>query len=294
MEAENIQIGTYTITTPSGRVYVGVTNGGYSARWKQHEKLLRRGVHHCTGLQNSYNKYGWENLIKEPAMAFDPPSTQEERDSLGTFLLAEEVKLWRELKENGTRLLNGEPTGTGSVYHQEESREKLKESTKLYKNRVCKIYSNNCIKCSSEFYSGASTAKYCYTCIPRWAKEKRKYSPISSSRICAATMCCNLIPGNSRKYCGTECRESNHYSIDAILLCAFCTERIKNPSKYTINSKAFCNRKCNDSYRAKKKAELISSIIALVDTGLSISAIARQVGCSKQVATRYIREAFPK
>lgn len=55
--------GIYTITSPSGRQYVG-SAVNFANRWRTHLYNLRRGKHHSPALQNAYNKYG------ESALAF--------------------------------------------------------------------------------------------------------------------------------------------------------------------------------------------------------------------------------
>ena len=53
--------GIYKITnTKTGRFYIGRSEGknGFYMRWYHHRRLLRKNIHHCSYLQNSYNKYG--------------------------------------------------------------------------------------------------------------------------------------------------------------------------------------------------------------------------------------------
>lgn len=49
--------GVYSITTPSGRVYVGSATC-FRRRWAQHRHKLRRGEHTNPILQAAWNKYG--------------------------------------------------------------------------------------------------------------------------------------------------------------------------------------------------------------------------------------------
>lgn len=55
--------GVYEIIGPGGRRYVG-SAASFSARWSQHRRLLRAGIHHSAPLQAAWNKYG------ETAMLF--------------------------------------------------------------------------------------------------------------------------------------------------------------------------------------------------------------------------------
>lgn len=53
--------GVYYITSPSGRRYVG-SSVDCVRRFYSHKTALRKGAHHCDGLQAACNKYGLENL----------------------------------------------------------------------------------------------------------------------------------------------------------------------------------------------------------------------------------------
>jgi group I intron endonuclease len=54
--------GVYTITSPSGGVYVG-SAVDFTARWRVHRHHLRCGTHHNIKLQNAAAKYGVDALI---------------------------------------------------------------------------------------------------------------------------------------------------------------------------------------------------------------------------------------
>lgn len=56
--------GIYTITSPSGAMYVGSAID-FSRRWSEHRSGMKKGIHHNNPLQNAFNKYGIENLIFE-------------------------------------------------------------------------------------------------------------------------------------------------------------------------------------------------------------------------------------
>lgn len=53
--------GIYTITSPSGRIYVG-SAVSFRRRWKLHRAQLRAGNHHCAPLQRAADKYGVKAL----------------------------------------------------------------------------------------------------------------------------------------------------------------------------------------------------------------------------------------
>jgi group I intron endonuclease len=58
----NFDCGIYTITSPSGKQYIGQAMS-FKRRWRTHLRLLRRGCHTCKGLQNAYKKYGEDALV---------------------------------------------------------------------------------------------------------------------------------------------------------------------------------------------------------------------------------------
>lgn len=68
----NFDCGIYTITSPSGRQYVGSARS-FRARWHKHLRDLRRGQHHCAPLQRAYQKYG-EGALRFAKVAFVPIS----------------------------------------------------------------------------------------------------------------------------------------------------------------------------------------------------------------------------
>lgn len=54
----------YTITSPSGKRYVG-SAVRLRFRWYSHKTALAAGTHHCAGLQSASNKYGLAALVFE-------------------------------------------------------------------------------------------------------------------------------------------------------------------------------------------------------------------------------------
>ena len=104
--------GIYSIESGSGTLYIGLTADSFSNRWNGHLKLLRQSKHHCTGLQNAYNKYG------ESGLSF---SIIEEISKDNYDLLLKQELYWWDFYSKNTRMYNGRPTGTGSVFHSEET-----------------------------------------------------------------------------------------------------------------------------------------------------------------------------
>jgi len=54
--------GIYTITSPSGKQYIGSAIN-FARRWREHKSQLRRGVHFCRPLQSAFDKYGESGLV---------------------------------------------------------------------------------------------------------------------------------------------------------------------------------------------------------------------------------------
>lgn len=68
----NFDCGIYTITSPSGRQYVGSARS-FRSRWAKHLYDLRRDRHHCAPLQRAFHKYG-EAALVFAKIAFVPPA----------------------------------------------------------------------------------------------------------------------------------------------------------------------------------------------------------------------------
>lgn len=57
--------GIYAIKVRGGScAYIGSTSN-FKNRFRDHASLLKRGLHHCKGLQNAVNKHGYENTYAE-------------------------------------------------------------------------------------------------------------------------------------------------------------------------------------------------------------------------------------
>lgn len=63
--------GIYSITSPSGKLYLGSAIN-IRTRWKTHRKQLRRGIHHSPTLQRASDKYGVENLVFKVLLICQP------------------------------------------------------------------------------------------------------------------------------------------------------------------------------------------------------------------------------
>lgn len=58
-----METGVYTITSPSGKFYIGSTQHSFARRWNSHRSLLRKGKHHSYKLQAAWDKYGADRMV---------------------------------------------------------------------------------------------------------------------------------------------------------------------------------------------------------------------------------------
>jgi group I intron endonuclease len=66
-----VQSGVYTITSPSGKVYVG-SAVNFSRRWAVHRCRLKKRTHDNAKLQAAYEKYGLEGPRFAPIIIYHP------------------------------------------------------------------------------------------------------------------------------------------------------------------------------------------------------------------------------
>lgn len=116
-------IGVYRIVAPSGSCYVGATAVSFSSRWNGHRKDFKLGISKCLGLRRAFAKYGVEN------MKFEILEVVSEAEAESVWML--EKSWWNKLRSEGVSIYNGEPTGTGSVHHTQETRDKISRALKL-------------------------------------------------------------------------------------------------------------------------------------------------------------------
>lgn len=109
----NFDCGIYTITSPSGKQYVG-SAVSFKSRWASHLSLLRRGKHHSRGLQRAFNKYGGEALV------FAKVAIVPREDLIFREQEQIDAREWRSL-------YNSSPTADRplGVKHSKEAREKM-------------------------------------------------------------------------------------------------------------------------------------------------------------------------
>ena len=113
-------IGVYRISSPNGSVYIGMTAKSFRDRWNTHKANFRKGQMTCAGLRRAFEKYGLDAMSFEVLEEMDGCSDAE--------ILHREREWWLLHKAQGANLYNGEPSGTGSVRHTEESRFKTSSS----------------------------------------------------------------------------------------------------------------------------------------------------------------------
>lgn len=94
--------------------------------------MIRRGNHHCIGLQRAYNN--------DPSMSFEILETINVSIDGDIYLALKEQEWWRLYSDEGFKLHNGEPTNF-SVRHTDKtkakiSRSKRKEFTQVEKQRM--------------------------------------------------------------------------------------------------------------------------------------------------------------
>lgn len=143
METNNLimhSYGVYRIVSPAGSIYVGMTMISFEKRLMGHLNSLKRGKHKCSGLQRAYIKYGWPQLTFEVL--------EDLVDSDESTVLLRERDWWDHYKNLGINIYNARPTGTGSVFHSEETKKKIQQAIPKAP-RVMK----KCPSCETQFES---------------------------------------------------------------------------------------------------------------------------------------------
>ena len=154
-------IGIYKITFPNKRSYIGLTGKSFKERWGTHLHGLKSGKHKNPILQAHFNKYGIGSMKFEilESWAFTSKEIDEKR-------LLEREQYWWDFFSSTVKLINGRPTGTGSVFHTKETRAKL--SASLSKEPI-KYICKNCNKHFTRPSQGERVAIFCSrTCNAKW------------------------------------------------------------------------------------------------------------------------------
>lgn len=142
-------IGVYRIVAPSGSCYVGATAVSFSSRWNGHRNDFKSGKSRCPGLRRAFAKYGVEN------MRFEILEVVAEDEAESVWAL--EKAWWNRLRSEGVSIYNGEPTGTGSVHHTQETRDKISKA--LAKDPLVKVCANE--ECSGSFTTKRLSRTFC-------------------------------------------------------------------------------------------------------------------------------------
>lgn len=143
--------GVYSITSPSGKLYIGMSTVSVEQRWRQHRNELRRNAHKCTGLQNAANRYGIDNLTFELLEDLDGASSAD--------ILVREQQWWDKVVSTGALTYNGRPSGAGSVFHSGAVRQKISESLKANNpRRICRCAN---VACGGQMESPRPKQIYC-------------------------------------------------------------------------------------------------------------------------------------
>lgn len=108
----------YKLTSPSQKVYIGITCQAIKKRWAN-----GKGYKSCPAIYKAINKYGWENFKKEILLE---NTTENEAKSLETML----IKIHKsDNKKYGYNLTEGGDGTTGRIVT-EETRKKISEKQK--------------------------------------------------------------------------------------------------------------------------------------------------------------------
>lgn len=108
----------YKLTSPSNKVYIGITCQSVEKRWAN-----GKGYKRCPAIYKAINKYGWENIKKEILLE---NTTENEAKSLETML----IKLHKsDNKKYGYNLTEGGDGTTGRILS-EETKRRISEKNK--------------------------------------------------------------------------------------------------------------------------------------------------------------------
>ncbi len=133
----NNDTGIYSITSPSGRRYIG-SAASFRRRWSTHLCSLRAGKHHSPQLQRAFNKYG-EGALKFEKLALCP---------ITDLIVTEQEFIDRLKPEYNVCPVAGSTQGLKLGPHSAEHRRKIGESQRG------KIISDEQRKLISEVHKG--------------------------------------------------------------------------------------------------------------------------------------------
>lgn len=278
------KIGIYSIKSPSGKIYIGMTCDSFENRWAGHLKELRSGRHKCRGLKRAYIKYGEESLCMEILESYEKPSSREELMLLHKTLLNREQFWWDTFKEKGITAYNGRPTGTGSVFHTEETRKAIGQSVRRIspeKRRKQVPFLQNCTECNIEILSSSNNRKYCSL----ECKYKGSYKN-NTPQVCAEEFCTEMV--YSRKRCLEHRVPKTRAKKVFNKKCGFsiCNNLIEKTKKFCSSSCA--NKERYSSCASPKKEELVKLYLT---ERKSTTEISKMYGTSHTNVRKWLMES---
>lgn len=144
--------------------------------------MLRNGSHPCVGLLRAFTKYGEEQLVFAILESLPLSSSTD-------LVRLREQEWWDTLKAQGVKLYNGRPTGTGSVFHTDESKAKIAASLKarLAASGYCEVILSCQEESCGKSFSVAprfSSKKFCSSrCLGKSQSTKTKTEDIGLSEV---------------------------------------------------------------------------------------------------------------
>lgn len=202
-------IGVYRIVSPGGSCYVGATTVAFEVRWKNHLKDFRANKTKCLGLRRAFAKYGIDGMRFEILEIVDLDHKEN--------VWALERRWWNRFKAEGVNLYNGEPTGTGSVRHTDETKSKIGNAVKSKADAKPTSRRNKpCKSCGKAVGHGRERLLYCENCAGT-----RNRSPLSE--------------GHKQKISKSLAKKTSHQ-----VNCKNCKKKFEAKRK----SQMFCSRSC--------------------------------------------------
>ena len=139
----------YKHTSPSGKVYIGITSKSPEVRWQKGGT----GYRNCPYFWRAIRKYGWENIQHEIVMS---NLSEEEADNLEEYLVA---TLKSNLKPYGYNISKGGDGTRKGLHNSAEQNRKISDS---HKKRVCcynrdgeKVATFESVNAAADFVEGS-------------------------------------------------------------------------------------------------------------------------------------------
>lgn len=244
----------YIHTSPSGKVYIGITCQTVEQRWRE-----GRGYKNNQAFYNAIQKYGWENIKHE--IVAENISKEE-----ATKLEKELIEKYHATDKNyGYNICFGGEDGWVGVHHTEEAKRKMREAAKhRTSSRKGVKLSEETKKKLSESHkgmykgvpieskagkpyrrkrNGVWTISYPREWFPdgkitRTEEHKRKISEANKGRHCSAEVRENMSKAQIKTKKPVRCIDTGeifesetaamkHFNIDKVLICRNCNGKQK-------------------------------------------------------------------